>query len=62
MHAIGDAAIEQALKAYKKVLTEFPRENHRHRVEHFEVSAYDLMSFAKDLKIKIGRASCRERV
>ncbi|MDR9860109.1 amidohydrolase [Treponema socranskii] len=53
MHAIGDAAIEQALKAYKKVLTEFPRENHRHRVEHFEVSAYDLMDFAKDLKVTL---------
>lgn len=51
MHAIGDAAIEQALKAYKKVLGEFPKENHRHRVEHFEVSSYDLMDLAKDLNV-----------
>jgi predicted amidohydrolase YtcJ len=37
VHAIGDRAIEAVLKAYSKTLKEFPRENHRHRIEHCSV-------------------------
>jgi predicted amidohydrolase YtcJ len=37
IHAIGDCAIESVLKAYEKVLREYPLENHRHRVEHCSV-------------------------
>ena len=37
VHAIGDRAIEVVLKAFSKALKEFPRENHRHRIEHCSV-------------------------
>ncbi len=37
VHAIGDCAVEAVLKAYEKALREFPRENHRHRIEHCSV-------------------------
>ncbi|MGB9684675.1 MAG: amidohydrolase [Candidatus Bathyarchaeales archaeon] len=37
VHAIGDKAIESALKAFSKALKEYFRENVRHRVEHCSV-------------------------
>jgi len=37
VHAIGDRAIETVLKAFLKASIEFPRENHRHRIEHCSV-------------------------
>lgn len=36
-HAVGDAAVEQALNAYEAALRDDPREDHRHRIEHCEV-------------------------
>lgn len=41
MHAIGDAAIDQALNAYEAALKDFPRSDHRHIIIHA-----DLMSEA----------------
>jgi predicted amidohydrolase YtcJ len=37
VHCEGDRAVEQVLFAYEKALREFPRRNHRHRIEHFEI-------------------------
>ncbi|MEM2105791.1 MAG: amidohydrolase [Candidatus Bathyarchaeia archaeon] len=37
VHAIGDRAVEAALKAYEKAFKAFPRANHRHRIEHCSV-------------------------
>ncbi len=37
MHAVGDAAVEQALRAYEAALAAHPRADHRHRIEHCEV-------------------------
>ena len=34
MHAIGDKAFEQATKALKAALEDYPRENHRHGIIH----------------------------
>ena len=34
MHAIGDAAVEQAITAYETALADFPREDHRHVLIH----------------------------
>lgn len=34
LHAIGDAAFQQAVYALKAALDEFPRENHRHSIIH----------------------------
>jgi len=37
LHAVGDAAVEQALNAYEAALVAQPRADHRHRIEHCEV-------------------------
>jgi len=37
VHANGDKAIDLTLKAFEKALKEFPRKNHRHRIEHCSV-------------------------
>jgi predicted amidohydrolase YtcJ len=37
IHAESDRAIDQVLWAYEKVLEKYPRTDHRHRIEHFEV-------------------------
>ena len=37
VHAIGDRAMEAVLKAFSRALAKFPRENHRHRIEHCSV-------------------------
>ncbi len=36
-HAESDRSIDQILWAYEKVLEKYPRKDHRHRIEHFEV-------------------------
>ncbi len=36
-HAIGDHAIEQVIRVYERVLKENPKEDHRFRIEHFEL-------------------------
>ena len=53
MHTIGDAAIECLLSAYEKVLTKYPRNNHRHRFEHFSVPTYNQILRAKALETYI---------
>ncbi|MFZ5573546.1 MAG: amidohydrolase [Thermodesulfobacteriota bacterium] len=37
LHAIGDAAIEQALTAFESALGDFPREDHRHIIIHADL-------------------------
>lgn len=37
LHAIGDAAIEQVIRAYEHALRHSPRSDHRHRIEHFSL-------------------------
>jgi len=34
IHAIGDRAIEMALLGFKRALNQYPRKDHRHRIEH----------------------------
>ncbi len=43
IHAIGDKANRIAVDLYKKLLTEFPRENHRHRIEHASMLTQDVI-------------------
>jgi predicted amidohydrolase YtcJ len=48
VHACGARCIEQVLNAYEQVLNNNPREDHRHRIEHFETpSASQLQRAAK---------------
>jgi len=37
VHAIGDRAIDGVVEAFGRVLDREPREDHRHRIEHFEL-------------------------
>jgi hypothetical protein len=48
-HAIGERAIERLLNAYEHALSRYPRFDHRHRIEHFEMATDDQISKARDL-------------
>ncbi len=37
VHAESERCIDQTLWAYEKVLEKYPRKDHRHRIEHFEL-------------------------
>jgi len=37
VHCEADRAIEQVLYGYERALRQFPRNDHRHRIEHFEL-------------------------
>ncbi|MCS7202537.1 MAG: amidohydrolase [Dictyoglomus sp.] len=52
-HAVGDRGIDLLLKAYKKILKNFPREDHRHRIEHFEYPRNEHIKLARDLGLNI---------
>ena len=43
IHAIGDKANRIAVNLYKKLLTEFPRNDHRHRIEHASMLTSDVI-------------------
>lgn len=51
MHAIGDAAIEQALTTYERALVAVPHADHRHRIEHFELPAPNQIRRAAELGV-----------
>ena len=53
MHAVGDAAVEQALKAYEAALAAYPRDDHRHRIEHCEVIQEDQIQRAQRLGVAL---------
>jgi len=51
IHAIGDRAIDVVLDAYERVLTMLPREDHRHRIEHFTMASLQQIERAKSLGV-----------
>lgn len=53
MHAVGDAAVEQALRAYEAALVADPRDDHRHRIEHCEVIREDQIQRAQRLGVAL---------
>jgi len=53
LHAVGDRGIDFLLKVYKKILKNYPREDHRHRIEHFEFPRREHIKIVKDLGITI---------
>jgi predicted amidohydrolase YtcJ len=53
MHAVGDRAAEQALNAYERALGRWPRTDHRHRIEHFEVYDEALAQRARRLGVHL---------
>lgn len=50
-HAIGDAANKQLVDVYEKVLKEMPLEDHRYRIEHFQVARIEDIQRIKDIGI-----------
>ena len=53
-HAIGDAAIDQVLRVYERVLNDCPREDHRLRIEHFEEPTKEAIAKAAELGVALG--------
>jgi predicted amidohydrolase YtcJ len=51
IHCIGDRMIETVLNILERVLTEKPREDHRHRIEHASVIPPELMRRAHKLGV-----------
>ncbi|MFX1418825.1 MAG: amidohydrolase [Promethearchaeota archaeon] len=56
IHAIGDKANRIVVDLYKKLLDKYPREDHRHRVEHASMLTEDVL---KDMKKYGIIASCQ---
>lgn len=44
VHAIGDKANRITMDLYKRLLEEFPRDDHRHRIEHASMLTKDVIS------------------
>lgn len=53
MHAVGDAAFDQAVTAYECALKDFPREDHRHIIIHGNIVKPQLIERAAKLKIHL---------
>lgn len=53
LHCVGSAAIEQTLNAYEKALNAYPRKDHRHRIEHFELPAEGQAERARRLGVAL---------
>jgi predicted amidohydrolase YtcJ len=53
MHAVGDGAVEQALRAYEAAVSVHPRDDHRHRIEHCEVIREDQIERARRLGVAL---------
>src|SRR5690606_546874 len=51
LHTVGSAAIEQLLQAYENALANYPRRDHRHRIEHFELPAPGQAERARQLGV-----------
>ncbi len=56
IHAIGDKGNRIVMDLYKKLLTEFPRNDHRHRIEHASMLTKDVI---KDMATYGVIASCQ---
>jgi predicted amidohydrolase YtcJ len=55
-HALGDAAIRQAVETWESILKENPKRDHRHRIEHLELPDDDLLRRMKAVGLL---ASCQ---
>lgn len=53
MHAIGDAAFNQATKALKAALDDYPRDDHRHGIIHACLPTEESLEICKDYHIQI---------
>ncbi|SCZ78998.1 amidohydrolase [Acidaminobacter hydrogenoformans] len=51
IHAVGDRAIDMALDALEETLTMYPNDNHRHRIEHYELPSMDAIKRTASLNV-----------
>lgn len=51
IHAVGDRAIDMALDAIEKALIQYPRINHRHKIEHYELPSKKAMEKTQKLGV-----------
>ncbi len=51
IHAIGDRALDHAIQAIKKSVKAYPRSNHRHRIEHCELTSDEQLRRMRDLAV-----------
>lgn len=56
IHTIGDKANRIVVNLYKKLLKEFPRNDHRHRIEHASLLTEDVIEDMREIGII---ASCQ---
>lgn len=54
MHAIGDRALDQIIKTYRQVLSKYPRKDHRHRIEHYELARPEQIPQTAELGLLLG--------
>lgn len=53
MHAIGDAAVDQAARILKRALDAYPRKDHRHGIIHASLVSPEAMKIIEDYNIQI---------
>lgn len=53
MHAIGDRAVSQAARVYKRILDEFPRDDHRHGIIDATLVPEEAMAIIEKYHIQI---------
>ncbi|HHW61301.1 MAG TPA: amidohydrolase [Syntrophomonadaceae bacterium] len=53
MHAVGDAAFDQAVTAYEEALKDYPRTDHRHTIIHGNLVNQELINRAARLDIHL---------
>ena len=51
VHCNGDGAVEAFLNAVEAALAKFPRENHRHRIEHCQIVSEEQLARMKKLGV-----------
>ena len=53
VHAIGDACLDQVLRAMEKALHDCPREDHRHGIVHCQISRADQLRKIEELGLQV---------
>ena len=53
IHAIGDQGIETCVQLYERLLREYPKNDHRHRIEHASIASKPLIKRIAKLGIQI---------
>ena len=58
IHAMGDQALDMTVTILEKILNEYPKKNHRYRIEQAAVLNKDLIKRIKRLGVSVGVQPC----